>query len=177
MTMITDGQLVYESFQVNTNSGVGLVLGEGIIPDAAALVTAAKYASAGYRMIGSALLKTHLKTTLARNIIFDGAFADVNDVPVKGGYLQFSFSKSNAAPTALLTGTPTWGMILRPHNTAIVNGDQLLNAGCYFRHWYLFTVGIDGSGADVIMPGSGQLTAGQILRMSDIKIPITNLIT
>lgn len=128
-------------------------------------------------MLQAALLKTYLKTTLGRNIIFDGAFADVNDVPVKGGYIQFSFSKAAGTPTALLAGTPTWGMIVRYNNQTMANGEQALNSAANFRHWYLFTVGIDGSGADVILPGSGTLSAGQILRLSDIKIPVTNIIT
>ena len=177
MTIVTDGQLMYEGFHASMEAGTGVILCDGDIPDAAALVTACKYASAGFRMLNPGLLKTYLKTTLGRNIIFDGAYADVTDVPVKGGYLQFNFSKSAGTPAALLSGTPTWGMLLRPHNTSVTHGQQMLNFTGYFRRWYIFSAGVSGSGADVILPGDGHLDAGKILRLSDIKIPITNIVT
>ena len=177
MTIVTDGQLMYEGFHADMVAGTGVILGDGDIPDAAALVTACKYTSTGGRMLSTSLLKTYLKTTLGRNIIFDGAYADVTDVPVKGGYLQFNFSKSAGTPAALLSGTPTWGLLLRPHNVAVTHGQQMLNLSGYFRRWYIFSAGVSGSGADVILPGDGHLDAGQILRLSDIKIPITNIVT
>ena len=177
MTIVTDGQLMYEGFHALMAAGTGVILGDGDIPDAAALVTACKYTSTGWRMLYLSLLKTYLKTTLGRNIIFDGAYADVTDVPVKGGYLQFNFSKSAGTPAALLSGTPTWGMLLRPHNTSVTHGQQMLNLDAHIRRWYIFSAGVSGSGADVILPGDGHLDAGQILRLSDIKIPITNIVT
>lgn len=180
--MITDGQLLLETYlRSNAYKGVAVILGTGAMLDGTALWGAAnvKYYGAGARDINSgSYLSTYLKTTLARTICVDAMFANVTDTMIKGGFIQFSFSKATATPTVLVSGTPTWGLMLV---SAMSTGDgqQFLQA-TYGQNrairTYLFSVGAPNSGADLIIPGDGSLVAGQIFRMNDIKIPINGLV-
>jgi hypothetical protein len=98
---------------------------------------------------------------------------------LKGGFIFSAFSKATATPTILVSGSPTWGIMLARDGSAPVDGSQSLtgtNVWGYARRLYIFSVGATGSGADLILPGDGSLTAGQVFRMSDVKIPISNVI-
>ena len=181
--MITDGQFVLETFNVALgDNGCAVILGTGAMLDGTALWTApnVKYSTGGLRRLNSgSYLSTYLKTTLARTICVDAMFANVTDVYVKGGFLTFGFSKATATPTVLVSGTPTWGLIIRGAMPLLSNGQQFLQAAygqTQGPRVYLFSVGAPNSGADLIIPGDGSLTAGQIFRMNDIKIPINGLV-
>ena len=181
--MITDGQLLYEGWIYGGTSwgykGVAVILGTGAMLDANALVNACTYITSQQRVFSVPNLNTYLRTTLGRTINVDACFANVKDIMLKGGYIFSAFSKATATPTILVSGTPTWGLMLVEHGATPLDGSQCLtgtNAWTYACRMYVFSVGATGSGADLILPGDGSLTAGQVFRMSDIKIPITNVI-
>jgi hypothetical protein len=174
--MITDGQLLYESFTCTTaTKGAGLVLGTGTMPDGTALMTACKYtATAGQRLVQG--LNTYIRTTLGLTVLVDTSMNDVADIIYKGT-MRWGFSKSQALTVASASGTPTWGMIMRPNTnaSALTNGASILTQ-TYQRHLVIFSVGVAGSGADMILPGSGMITANQIVRLNDVIIPLSNVI-
>ena len=182
--MITDGQLLYEGWVYGgTNwgyKGVAVILGTGAMLDANALLSASTILIGGtYRLFNILNLNTYLRTTLGCTINVDACFANVKDIMLKGGYIFSAFSKATATPTILVSGSPTWGLMLVEHSATPLDGSQCLtgtNAWSYACRLYLFSVGATGSGADLILPGDGSVTAGQVFRMSDIKIPITNVI-
>ena len=178
--MITDGQLLFEIFTDKTaTDGIGVILGTGTMLDGTALVTACKNVASARRIVTNPTLNTYIKTTLARTVMVDTFFKNVTSTLIKGPYMQFGFSKATATPTVLVSGTPTWGILLTPlTSTNPVNGALCMgNVTTYtFKHLYLFSVGAPNSGADLIIPGDGSLTAGQIFRMNDIKIPINGLV-
>jgi hypothetical protein len=181
--MITDGQLLYESWVYggtgNGYKGLAVILGSGAVPDGTALMTACKYTATGYRMVSVSALNTYIRTTLGRTVYVDASFANVSDIMLKGGYIFAAFSKATATPTILVSGSPTWGIIISEHGATPVDGTQCLtgtNVWSYARRLYLFSVGASGSGADLILPGDGSLIAGQVFRLSDIKIPIGNVV-
>lgn len=181
--MITDGQLLFESWVYGGTSwgykGVAVILGSGAMLDANALLTASTVVTSGQRLFAIPNMNTYLRTTLGRTINVDACFANVKDIMLKGGYIFSAFSKATATPTILVSGSPTWGIMLVAHAINPVDGSQCLtgtNVWTYACRMYLFSVGAKGSGADLILPGDGSLTAGQVFRMSDIKIPISNVI-
>ena len=180
--MITDGQLLFEGWGYGGTSwgykGVAVILGTGAMLDANALVNACTYTASQQRVFSAKALNTYLRTTLGRTINVDACFANVKDIMLKGGYIFAAFSKASATPTILVSGSPTWGIMLVQDGTS-VDGSQCLtgaNVWTYACRMYVFSVGAAGSGADLILPGDGSVTAGQVFRMSDIKIPITNVI-
>ena len=181
--MITDGQLLYEGWVYGGTSwgykGVAVILGTGAMLDANALFSASTVVAYQQRLFSVPNLNTYLRTTLGRTINVDACFANVKDIMLKGGYIFSAFSKATATPTILVSGSPTWGIMLVRDCAALVDGSQCLtgaNVWSYACRMYVFSVGATGSGADLILPGDGSLTAGQIFRMSDVKIPITNVI-
>ena len=184
--MITDGQLLYEgwvygggSSSSTTGRGLQVILGTGAMLDGPALVTACRSAGLEY-YFSNTTLKTYLKTTLARTICVDASFANISDTMLKGGYIYAPLSKATATPTILVSGSPTWGIMMCTSYSSVPlpNGAACLTNATmyYYSRLYLFSVGATGSGADLILPGDGSLTADQVFRMSDIKIPITNVI-
>ena len=177
--MITDGQLLFETFDSKSGaSGTSVVLGTGPMLDAAALITACKYTASNQRTVFTSLLNTYLKTTLGRTILVDTSFSNVNRVLIKGPYFQFSFSKATATPTVAASGTPTWGLLLTPNSGGgLADGASVLTSKTYQITTFVFSVGAPNSGADLIIPGDGTLTEGQIFRMNDIRIPISNVVS
>lgn len=174
--MITDGQLVFESWVYNGEAqlykGVGVLLGSGTFPDITAIATNCKYTTSGFRLINMSSLYTYLRTTLGNTILVDACFGDVSDVMRPNGTILMSFSKSGATPTVAVSGTPTWGIFTVPHNTTPANG-ALCSSYTYAQRLYLFTV---GTGQDLTLPGNGSVQAGLIIRFVDMSIPLVNLV-
>lgn len=177
--MITDGQILYESFISNgATKGAGLVLGTGTIPDATALMTACKYvATANQRLLNTSTLSTYLRSTLGLTILYDACFAEVTDIVYKGTMI-WGFSRTQSQAAALASGVPTWGIIMRcNHNANTPTNGALTSTLTYARHPVIFSLGVAGSGADMILPGDGSVTAGQIVRLNDVVIQLSNVIS
>jgi hypothetical protein len=178
--MITDGQLLSEGWGLGTawTAGFGVYLGTGTAPTLAGLTsTAALFISSNQRLYNLANINTYIKTTLAKTLLVDTTFSNITDVMQPGGKIVVNFALATANPTVAVSGTPTWGIAMRPTDTYPADAAVFSTSGVtHIGRIYLFSVGANGSGADVTISGDGTLTAGQVFRMPNLVIPISNLI-
>lgn len=184
--IVTDGQLAWEAMACSPSAsaglGVGVLMGSGALPDLTAMHTALKSSNsswaAGRRELGNGqAIGNYLKTTLARTLFVDVVFTDVGEHMIPNGYILYNFSKSAVAPLISVSGTPTWCMLFRPALGVSVSVTQFTSdTSLFWRHACVFSVGAPASGAEMILPGSGSVTAGQVFRLSDLAIPISNLL-
>lgn len=171
MTMITDGQFAYETGLGNF-SRCALILSDGAVPDFDALVTACKYSYLYARSFAGSALKTHIKTTLGRNVLLSTRF-NLSMMLNKGGKLSFAFSTTAENPIALLNGTPTWGLLaLRAPDVT-----DFLETAARANGLLGFTVGAKGSGMDLELSSTdGLLVKDQIVKVRDLRITLSSLV-
>ncbi len=168
MTMITDGQIIYESFvsggTISPYRGLGLIIGGNTL-DPDSLIAACRGTS--YRYFDISALSAYL-TNNNIPVFVDCCFSDLADI-VYGNKLYINFLYSATKPTISLGGTPTWCIVFAPNYVTVTAGASALSLSSAMR-LYFFNI---GEGKDMQLD---PLVVNTPLFLNNLVVPLTNVV-